>query len=41
VGAAQLFHTLAPEVRRVWGIDPSDPQVIEDHVEALTAVLIR
>jgi TetR/AcrR family transcriptional regulator len=41
VGAAQLFYTLAPEVRRVWGIDPSDPEVIEAHAEALTAVLVR
>lgn len=41
VGAAQLFYTLAPEVRRVWNLDPADPQVIEDHVEALVAVLIR
>jgi TetR/AcrR family transcriptional regulator len=41
VGAAQLFYTLAPEVRRVWNLDPADPRVIEDHVEALVAVLIR
>lgn len=41
VGAAQLIYTLAPEARRVWGIDPSDPQVIEDHIEALIAVLVR
>lgn len=41
VGAAQLFYTLAPEVRRVWNLEPTDPQVIEDHVEALVAVLIR
>ncbi len=41
VGATQLFYTLAPEVRRVWGLDPADPQVIEDHIEAVLAVLIR
>lgn len=41
VGASQLFYTLAPEVRRVWGIDPSDPDVIEDHVKALIAVMVR
>jgi TetR/AcrR family transcriptional regulator len=41
VGAAQLFYTLAPEVRRVWGLDPSDPQVIEDHAEALVAIMVR
>jgi TetR/AcrR family transcriptional regulator len=41
VGAAQLFYTLAPEVRRVWGLDPSDPKVIEDHAEALVAIMVR
>lgn len=41
VGAAQTFYTLAPEVRRVWKIDPADPAVIEQHAEALIAVLFR
>lgn len=41
VGAAQLFYTLAPEVRQVWGLDPSDPKVIEEHAEALSAILVR
>lgn len=41
VGAAQLFYTLAPEVRQVWGLDPSDPAVIEEHAEALAAILVR
>lgn len=41
VGGAQTFFTLAPEVRTVWGLDPSDPAVIEQHAEALTAVLFR
>ena len=41
VGAAQLFYTLAPEVRQVWGLDPSDPEVIEQHAEALSAILVR
>lgn len=41
VGAAQLFYTLAPEVRRVWGLDPSDPKVIEDHADALVAIMVR
>lgn len=41
VGAAQLFYTLAPEVRRVWGIDPDQPEAIEAHVEALLAVFTR
>jgi len=41
VGAAQLFYALAPEVRRVWGIDPADDKVSADHLEVLLAVLIR
>lgn len=41
VGASQLIYTLAPEARRVWGIDPSDPKIIEDHIEAMIAVMIR
>lgn len=41
VGAAQLIYTLAPEARRVWEIDPSDPKIIEDHADALIAVLLR
>jgi TetR/AcrR family transcriptional regulator len=41
VGAAQLFYTLAPEVRRVWKVDPDSEAVIDSHVEALLAVFIR
>lgn len=41
VGAAQTFYALAPEVRRVWNIDPADPDVIEAHAEALVKVLVR
>lgn len=41
VGAAQMLYTLAPEVRRVWHIDPFDKNVIESHIEALQAVFIR
>lgn len=41
VGAAQQFYTLAPEVRRVWGVDPSDDKMIQAHVDALLAVFIR
>jgi hypothetical protein len=41
VGAAQMFYTLAPEVRRVWHIDPFDKSVIESHIDALQAVFIR
>lgn len=41
VGAAQQFYTLAPEVRRVWGVDPADEKTIQAHVDALLAVFIR
>lgn len=40
VGAAQLIYTLAPEVQKVWGIDPGDPEVIEAHVDALARLVI-
>lgn len=41
VGAAQSFYTLAPEVRRVWKLDPGNEQVIQAHADALLAVFIR
>lgn len=41
VGAAQLFYTLAPEVRRVWKVDPASDPVIQSHVDAVLAVFIR
>lgn len=41
VGAAQMFYTLAPEVRRVWKVDPATDAAIEAHVDALLAVFIR
>lgn len=41
VGAAQLFFMLAPEARLVWTIEPTEDSVINAHVEALLAVLIR
>ena len=41
VGAAQTFYTLAPEVRRVWAIDPADPEIIAQHIHALTSVMFR
>jgi TetR/AcrR family transcriptional regulator len=39
-GAAQTIYTLAPEVRRVWKVDPSHEAVIESHIEAMLAVFI-
>lgn len=41
VGGAQLFYTLAPEVQRAWGVDPTNPAVIEAHVEAFVRLVIR
>jgi TetR/AcrR family transcriptional regulator len=41
VGAAQLFYTLAPEVQRVWGIDPSNKAAIEAHTDALVRLVVR
>jgi len=41
VGAAQLFYTLAPEVQRVWGIDPANPEAIEAHADALIQLVLR
>lgn len=41
VGAAQLFYTLAPEVQRVWGIDPTNKAVIDAHADALIRLIIR
>jgi AcrR family transcriptional regulator len=41
VGAAQLFYTLAPEVQRVWGIDPSNKAAIEAHTDALVRLVLR
>jgi len=41
VGASQLFYALAPEVRRVWGVDPTDEAQIEAHADAVVAVMLR
>jgi TetR/AcrR family transcriptional regulator len=41
MGASQLFFTLAPEVQHTWGVNPADPQAIDDHIDALLSVLIR
>jgi AcrR family transcriptional regulator len=39
VGASQLYYALAPEVRRTWGLDPFNENHVEEHVDALMAVL--
>lgn len=40
VGAAQTFYMLAPEVRRVWKVDPMSKPMIDAHVEAMLAIFI-
>ena len=39
VGAGPTMFVLAPECRRLAGIDPQDPEVIEMHADAVTALL--
>lgn len=41
VGAAQTFYALAPEIRRVWDIDPMSEKLIEEHTEAMLAYFTR
>jgi TetR/AcrR family transcriptional regulator len=41
VGASQLYYALAPEVRRTWGLDPFHESHVEEHVNALMAVLFK
>jgi AcrR family transcriptional regulator len=41
VGASQLYYALAPEVRRAWGIDPFHESQVDEHVDAMMAVLFR
>lgn len=40
VGAAAHVFTVAPEVYRVTGIDPLDPEIVEAHGNALVEVLL-
>lgn len=39
-GAAQTLYMLAPEVRRVWKLDPMQPEIIQAHVDAMLAIFI-
>jgi AcrR family transcriptional regulator len=40
VGAsAAIFHQ-APECRRIFGVDPSDPEVVERHADALVGLFL-
>ena len=38
-GAGPTMFVLAPECRRLTGIDPSSPEVIEAHADAVTALI--
>ena len=38
-GAGPTMFVLAPECRRLTGIDPQSPEVIEAHVDAVIAFL--
>jgi len=38
-GAGPAMFVLAPECRRLSGIDPEDPEVIEAHADAVTSLL--
>jgi TetR/AcrR family transcriptional regulator len=39
VGAGPTMFLLAPECRRLAGIDPSSPEVIEAHADAVISLL--
>ncbi len=41
VGASQLFYALAPEVRRVWNLEPGRDAQIEAHIDAMLKLFIR
>ena len=38
-GAGPTMFVLAPECRRLSGVDPEDPEVIEAHADAVTSLL--
>lgn len=40
VGAASAIFHQAPECRRLFGIDPMDPQVVERHADALVRLFL-
>ena len=39
--ASRMMFVMAPEVQRVLGIDPTTPEAIERHVQAITSLLLR
>jgi TetR/AcrR family transcriptional regulator len=40
-GAASLMFAVAPECRRLTGVDPADPKVVDAHAELLAQLLVR
>lgn len=40
MGASQLFFIRAPEAKRMWGVDPKSPAVIEAHIDVLARMLV-
>jgi homoserine kinase len=38
-GAGPTMFVLAPECRRLAGIDPQAPEVVEAHADAVTALI--
>ena len=40
VGAASLLHANAPEARLLLGIEPSDPDIVAAHADALVAMFL-
>jgi hypothetical protein len=40
VGAAGLVFSQAPECRRLFGVDPSDPAFVRAHADAVVRLLL-
>ena len=40
VGAASVIFAVAPEVRRLTGLDPSKPEAIETHADLVARLLV-
>lgn len=39
--ASRMFFVMAPEVQRIFGIDPTTPEAIEAHVQIIARLAIR
>jgi len=40
VGAASVLFAVAPEARRLTGLDPGDPEVVEAHADFVARLLV-